>query len=212
MVRFVRRPNIFQRITRITLRIAVVVAVLWGAGFYVFARDLPQAVDDTHTHTDAIVVLTGGRGRLETALDLLTEGLAAKLFVSGVYRGVDVAKLLELTQHAPKELSCCIGIGEAENTIANASETRLWAVKNAVHSIRLVTSAYHMPRALLEFHYAMAGFTVIPHPVFNTHVKLKHWWRWPGTAMLIASEYNKFLVAWSRIALLRLFARVRAAV
>lgn len=212
MVRFVRRPNIFQRVAKFALRAAVVVVVAWGVGLYFFAHNLPKMVDDTQTHTDAIVVLTGGRGRLETALDLLSKGFAGKLFVSGVYRGVDVAKLLELTQRAPKELSCCIGIGEAENTIANASETRDWAVKNGVHSIRLVTSAYHMPRALLEFNYAMAGFAIIPHPVFNEHVKLKKWWLWPGTASLVASEYNKFLVAWVRVTILSSFARARAAI
>ena len=65
----------------------------------------------------------------------------------------------------------------------------------------MVTGAYHMPRSLLEFRRAMPGAVLIAHPVFPTHVKLSQWWRWPGTASLVATEYSKYLMslAWTRI-------------
>ncbi len=68
----------------------------------------------------------------------------------------------------------------------------------AVTSLRLVTSGYHMPRSLLEFRQAMAGIEIIAHPVLVDHVKVGRWWAWPGTAGLIIGEYNKFLLAWVR--------------
>jgi uncharacterized SAM-binding protein YcdF (DUF218 family) len=65
-------------------------------------------------------------------------------------------------------------------------------------SLRLVTAAYHMPRSLLEFRRAMPEIEIVPHPVFPKHVKQRNWWRWPGSASLIISEYNKYLVALAR--------------
>jgi hypothetical protein len=41
----------------------------------------------------------------------------------------------------------------------------------------------------------MPEVQIIAHPVFPENVKVEEWWRWPGTAILIVSEYNKYLVA-----------------
>src|SRR3546814_8190635 len=77
--------------------------------------------------TDAIIVLTGGSERLPTGLDLLSRDRADKLFVSGVYAGVEVAELLRLSRQSPQELACCIVLGYAANdTRGNAVETAEW--------------------------------------------------------------------------------------
>lgn len=170
----------------------------WAGGLYLFASSIPAVIKDQKSKTDAIVVLTGGRGRLNEGIGLLSNGHASKMFVSGVYKGVDVSTLLKLSQQNPKELICCIGIGHAEDTIDNARETSDWAVDNKISSIRLVTSAYHMPRAMLEFKNSMKEIKIVPHPVFSDYVKQEKWWIWPGTTDLIVSEYNKFLLAWLR--------------
>ena len=60
---------------------------------------------------------------------------------------------------------------------------------------RLVTANYHMPRSLQEFRAVMPNLTIVPHPVFPAHIRLNDWWRWPGTAILLAGEYNKLLLA-----------------
>ena len=169
---------------------------LWLAGLFWFAGQIPLRVVDTVTRSDAIVVLTGGSNRLRTGLDLLSQNLADKLFVSGVYRGLDVAELLEVSQHAPEELSCCITLGyDAVDTVGNAAETATWMKENGFTSLRIVTANYHLPRGLTEFRRAMPDITFISHPVFPENVRLDPWWRWPGTARLIAGEYNKFLAS-----------------
>jgi uncharacterized SAM-binding protein YcdF (DUF218 family) len=83
---------------------------------------------------------------------------------------------------------------EADNTRGNALETAGWMREQGFHSMRLVTSAYHMPRSLLEFSAAMPDITITPHPVFADNVKQGEWWAWPGTASLLAEEYVKYLV------------------
>ncbi len=174
-------------------------AGLWGIGLVRFVGDIPDHVEDTTTQTGAIVVLTGGSGRVNEGLALLDKNLAAKLFVSGVYRGLDVRKLLQLARRNPSHLEARIGIGNAVDTIENASETAAWSLHQRISSLRLVTAAYHMPRSMLEFHHAMPGIRIVSHPVFPDHVKQDEWWAWPGTATLFISEYNKFLMAWVRL-------------
>ena len=156
-------------------------------------------MEDITSKTSAIVVLTGGSGRVNEGLALLDKDLAVKLFVSGVYRGLDVRKLLQLARRNPTDLESRIGIGNAVDTIENASETASWSSRNHISSLRLVTAAYHMPRSMLEFRHAMPGMRIVPNPVFPDHVKQDEWWAWPGTTALFISEYNKFLMAWVRL-------------
>lgn len=177
-------------------------ATIWVIGFVYFAAEIPVDTPPVSQKTDAIVALTGGSLRLEEGVELLEAGAATKLFVSGVHRGVDVAELLRLQKREPDRLQCCIVLGhDATDTIGNAEETASWAAQEGIHSIRLVTAGYHMPRSLLEFHAAMPDVEILPHPVSPDHVKTGSWYRHPGTALLIAEEYTKFVLAWLRRAI-----------
>ena len=170
--------------------------VLWVAGVVWFSQQIPRRVEDRLTVTDAIVVLTGGAGRLSTGLELLADGRARKLFVSGVHRGVDEAEILSMSSQAPEKLECCVELGHsAVDTAGNARETARWMATEEFRSLRLVTASYHMPRSLAEFRRAMAEVALVPHPVFPDHVHIETWWRSPGTAVLIASEFTKYLLS-----------------
>jgi uncharacterized SAM-binding protein YcdF (DUF218 family) len=160
-----------------------------------FANSMVDAVDDSGTATDAIVVLTGGSQRVQTGLQLLTASKAKKLFVSGVYHGTDVAALLHVQRQSPDAVQCCIVLGHtADNTYGNAQETAAWMRQEGYRSLRLVTANYHMRRALLEFSRAIPEARIIPHPVFPDTVRGR-WWAWPGTLDLIIGEYDKYLWA-----------------
>lgn len=178
---------------------AAALATLWIVGFGIFASNLPLEPAPLSETTDAIVVLTGGTLRLEQGIDLLEAGVAGKLFVSGVHRGVDVAELLRLQNREMKKFECCIILGhDAANTVGNADETAAWVKAKKITSIRLVTAGYHMPRSLLEFRAAMPGVRIVQHPVTPDHVKHESWYRYPGTAVLIAEEFTKFTLVWLR--------------
>lgn len=177
---------------------AACVLVAWLAGLLWFASTLPAAVEDATTHTDAIVVLTGGSERIETGFKLLSAGLADRLFVSGVGEQVRPGSLVARADALPSDLADKVAVGSsAFDTPGNASETAAWAREQHVASIRLVTAGYHMRRSLLEFHAAMPGVRIVPHAVFPAVVK-SDWWRWPGTASLIAREYTKYVLSWAR--------------
>jgi uncharacterized SAM-binding protein YcdF (DUF218 family) len=189
------------------LAVGVLAAAVWTGGLLKFAEMIPERIADATTRTDAIVVLTGGSGRLGAGLDLLTGRKADKLFISGVTQGVEVRKLIESIDPDIGDLEVKVGVGNATNTSENAAETAEWLRREGFKSLRLVTAAYHMPRSLLEFRHAMPEVTLIPHPVFPSHVKRDRWWAWPGTAALIVGEYHKYVVASTRHAHDRFFAR-----
>jgi uncharacterized SAM-binding protein YcdF (DUF218 family) len=188
-----------RRSGRFVLTSLLVLLAVWTGGLFLFADSIPDTVEDAETHTDAIVVLTGGSGRLRAGIDLLLADRGDRLFVSGVYRGVEVTQLLAVLKQRTDDIEDRISIGNAVDTIENAIETAAWMKENEYTSMRLVTAAYHMPRSLLEMHDIMPEVKIVPHPVFPDHVKQDEWWAWPGTAALTASEYNKFLIAWLRL-------------
>ena len=195
-----RRIRVARTLGRLAV-LALLLAAAWAGGLVWFAgtiaREPPATTNlESLERTDAIVVLTGGSGRLSAGLELLKAGLAKKLFVSGVYSSVDVKELLSLSQLSPDRVECCIVLGyAAADTVGNAFETADWMEEQGYTSLRLVTANYHMRRSLLEFAMAAPGMAVVPHVVAPANVHLAEWWRWPGTANLLATEYNKYLVA-----------------
>ncbi|WP_417828445.1 YdcF family protein [Thalassospira sp.] len=188
---------------RFLLSTIIFCAMVWAAGFIWYVDHIPKTVDSPAEKTNAIVVLTGGSERLSEGRRLLMRGLADKLFISGVYRGVEVDELLSVGKSDPRLISCCVVLGHvAENTRGNAIETAVWMHEEGYHSLRIVTANYHMPRSLLEFRSLMPDVDIIAHPVFPDHVKIDNWWRFPGSSALIASEYNKYVFASLRNTLL----------
>jgi uncharacterized SAM-binding protein YcdF (DUF218 family) len=176
---------------------AVMLAVLWAAGFACFVHYVGSLVQpDDKIKTDAIVVLTGGANRINTGLDLLDKGLAGKLLISGVGPNVKQEALVSLWRSEVKNAPCCITLGRlAHNTAQNAAEARQWAEKENVHSLRLVTAAYHMPRAWLEFHAAMPAAEIVLSP----SAPPKEGYERENFSLLAFTEYNKTLATWLRL-------------
>jgi uncharacterized SAM-binding protein YcdF (DUF218 family) len=188
-----------KRLLRNLVGLALVLALVWLIGLWRFAAAIPSAVASPDRPTDAIVVLTGGSLRVEGGLRLLAEGKAKKLFISGVYRGVDVTELLHVSRQSPDSVACCVVLGhEADNTLGNARETAQWMQSEGYHSLRLVTASYHMPRSMLEFTRVMPGIEIVPNPVFPEFTHEARWWQSRRSVTLVASEYSKYLAAMMR--------------
>jgi uncharacterized SAM-binding protein YcdF (DUF218 family) len=166
--------------------------LLWSAGLVWFVlSSLTMASDPSET--DAIIVLTGGRLRLEAGLDLLGAGRAQKLFISGVNPHVDRFELMRVAGHTGDEDLDRIVIGhDADNTLGNARETAGWMQQEGYSSLRLVTSWYHMQRSLLEFERAMPQARIVAQPVFAGH-EGETWSGWLEVALLTVNEYDKYL-------------------
>lgn len=186
------------------LIIGLFILALWLGGLHWFTRDVEDsALGNRHPAADAIVVLTGGSNRLQSGFDLLEKDLGKKLFISGVYHGVEVRELLVLAQ---KDKSSAVNdritLGfEADDTIGNARETVDWLEKSKYKSFYLVTANYHLKRALLEFKIIAPNLDIIPYPVTPEGLDMKNWWRNKTHRTLIIKEYSKYLVTLIRYAI-----------
>lgn len=184
----------WRRALKLTAVGLALLGLIWLSGLGWFVHGSLTMATDRTTHTDAIVVLTGGRLRVETALDLLAAGRAQKLFISGVNPHVDRVALLRVAGRTDEGDPARIEIGhEAENTLGNARETAEWMQRQGYRSLRLVTSWYHMRRGLLEFKRAMPDTLIVAEPVFAAHSDPQPWSEWFDVAVLTVGEYDKFL-------------------
>ena len=164
-------------------RLAALAALLWCGGFLWFSLTLPPPALKS-IHTDAVVVLTGGAGRLKRGLSVLEAGSARRMLVSGVDRGTTRKQLAAAAGISKVRLTTTDLGYEAVDTRSNAQETARWVAHNKFESIRLVTSAGHMRRARMELAQALpAGVSVLPDAV---PVEPK--------APTIATEYSKYLL------------------
>lgn len=202
----VRRRQRGQRFAVSLRRAAFATVLALGAAalifdFARFADSVSEAAGVQPEAADAIVALTGGAARIEGALDLLAEKRAKRVFISGVHPGVGTSEIAgQVTAERRPFLECCVDLGyEARNTIGNADETRDWAARNSIHSLIVVTSAYHMPRSIAEFSRAMPDVKIIPYPVSNGSRVAGDWWRRADSLRLLAAEYVKYTLARMRM-------------
>lgn len=182
----------------------LVFAGLWLAGLVAFVQVIPSHHNPESAPTDAVIVLTGGPGRIDTGIRRLAEGKAQVLFISGVGAHASEDEILNLKDRR-RFPNMQIELGhEATSTIGNAVETTQWVVNRGVQSIRLVTAAYHMPRSILEFKQVMpADIAIIADPMFPEGFRKDHWWKPGFSQTIIISEYHKIILAALRHQLLK---------
>jgi uncharacterized SAM-binding protein YcdF (DUF218 family) len=177
----------------------VVLAVLCG-GFLWFADHVASKETPLDGIADGIVALTGGPSRISDAIELLASGRGRRLLITGVAPTTGPAELARLVPEGRHWFVCCVDLDySAVNTIGNAVETRRWALDRGFRSLVIVTSSYHMPRALLEIGHRLPGVTLMPFPVVTEQRHTEPWWSHPAGAKLLVSEYLKYIVALARI-------------
>lgn len=197
-MRLLRKKHPFRWVVR-TFGCAALLLAVWGYGLLAFVDRISETADNADSRTEAIVILTGGSERLSSAIELLNQGKAEKLFISGVGKGASLETMLILSGPLPDNIAQLVDnihLGyEAENTRGNAEETAKWMKENHYDSLRLVTANYHTPRSVLEFRKYMPDVKLVVHPVFPEHVILDKWWQSDGSKKLLISEYNKYLAS-----------------
>lgn len=156
----------------------------WGAGFALFMFSIGKPLDK-QIETDAIVVLTGGNGRVDRGIQLMRARAARRMLVSGAAPDVRPIELAVRYHADPSLFSCCIDLGyQAVDTRSNAEETADWVREHDFGSVRLVTSDWHMARAQLELRNALGARVRVLGDGVPTD---------PGLRTVIR-EYHKYLV------------------
>jgi uncharacterized SAM-binding protein YcdF (DUF218 family) len=196
----VAAPRVFLRAMIVAALAIVFVAA--SIGFVGFISQL-RGAETRPAHTaDGIVVLTGGSSRVSDAMELLADGYGKRLLISGVHptnAASDISRSLPDNQSL---LGCCVDLDRsAVNTRSNAAETRRWAHERGFKSLIVVTSNYHMPRAIVELSHAMPDIALIPFAVVGDKWRDEPWWTSGATVRLLLSEYVKYVAAEMRVRL-----------
>ncbi len=166
-------------------RLGSLLVLIYALGFVLFAFTLgKQAPADADT-TDAAVVLTGGPGRIEHAIDVLKDKKARRLLVAGVDPSVTKPDLARRIPGSGKWLACCVDLGsESVDTRSNAEEAGRWLANHKYRSLRLITSDWHMRRARYEFRKVLGSKYELVTDAVRTE---------PGLLTLFG-EYNKYVL------------------
>lgn len=168
---------------RFLFRAIAFLMLVYALGYAAFAVLLPKPAGEERT--DAIVVLTGGSGRLDRGFELMERGLARRMLISGVERTVRPEELIEAYDVDPRLFECCIALGrESFDTRSNADEVARWLERRRFASIRLVTNDLHMPRARYELRKRVGSAVTIVADAVPTE---------PGFRQIFV-EYNKYLL------------------
>ncbi len=185
-----------RRIRSIGLKLAALAIVLLILGFGGFIWFLPEEQVVLDRDADGIVVLTGGTSRVSDALELLASGRGKRLLITGVNPGTTNTEIARQVVDYNRVLACCVDLDySAQNTLGNAVQARRWALEHRFRSLIIVTSSYHMPRALAEVAHQLPNVTLIPFPVVSDRLRIEPWWSNTATTRLVVSEYLKFLAA-----------------
>jgi uncharacterized SAM-binding protein YcdF (DUF218 family) len=184
---------------RFTAIVVCAAFVTFTAGFFAFVGGLDRKEPSALARGDAIVALTGGADRITDAIERLAHGSGGRLLISGVNANVSVQQMAHNAPGLKNWLRCCIDLDhQARNTVGNAEETRRWASAHGYRSLVVVTSNYHMPRALVELRRHMPDMTLIAAPVVTQRLQGLDYWTDIHLLKTLGQEYAKFVVAYAR--------------
>jgi uncharacterized SAM-binding protein YcdF (DUF218 family) len=166
-------------------RIASLVVLIYALGFVLFAVTLGKPAPASAGATDAAVVLTGGKGRIEHGIDVMRDGKAKRLLVSGADPAVTKGDIVRRLGGNRKLVQCCVDLGsESVDTRSNAEETGRWLAQHHFTSFRLITSDWHMRRARYEFRKVLGSkYEIVPDAV-----------RTEPRFLTLFGEYNKYVL------------------
>jgi len=183
----------------LTLCASAVLAI--GLGFLWFVRQVPAEEVTLNRDADGIVALTGGASRIADAIELLASGRGKRLLISGAYRATNSKEISRLNPEFERWVRCCVDFDRSLNTLGNAIETKRWAERRGFRSLIVVTSNYHMPRALAEIAHQLPDVALVPFPVVTDRQRAERWWTSGVTARRMVTEYVKYVFAKLRIGL-----------
>ena len=167
------------------VRFGSLLLILYALGFLLFGVTLGAPAPIDAPKTDAIVVITGGGGRIEHAVDVLGKGQGKRLLIAGADPAVTKEDMVRRLQGRRRLMQCCVDLGsESVDTRSNAEEARRWLVRRNFRSARLITSDWHMRRAAYEFDRQLEGkVKIVPDAVKSE-----------PNFMTLFGEYNKYLL------------------
>ncbi len=179
---------------RLVIMVLAGVGLLWASGLVVFILVLPQPSSGVAVPADGVVVFTGAGARITAGMDLLNKGAGSRLLISGVNPEITRSSIQAMWTGETDLFECCVDLGlEARSTEGNAAEVRDWANTHGFTRLILVTSDYHMPRALLETRTNLADIEIAAYPVPSGLLNANRQPTSISALRKLAVEYSKYV-------------------
>ncbi len=141
---------------------------------------------------DVIVVLTGGAGRIEKGLELMRKGTGKILILSGVNEASDMDAIFFNQPLTDREKKTILLEKISRSTYENAVEVGKLMEGLGMDSMMLITSTYHMKRAMYIFRDVIPDYIRIePCSVSTPNFDETRWWRGSGPVLCI-KEFIKY--------------------
>jgi uncharacterized SAM-binding protein YcdF (DUF218 family) len=193
--------KLLRRIGRSGLLLCAVASMMLATGFAMFVSRVPAEEIQLSAKADGIVALTGGASRISDGIELLALGHGKRLLISGANPTTNSHEISRLNPDFAKWVRCCVDFDRSLNTLGNAVEIRRWAEQRGFRSLIIVTSNYHMPRALAEIGHQVPEIALLPFPVITDRQRSEPWWASSASTRLLVSEYVKLIAARLRMGL-----------
>ncbi len=179
-----------MNLVKACISLLVLLVVITGVLFLDFAYKTfsyrPKIVP-----VDAIVVLTGGKGRVTEGVRLYRERAARYLVIVGADPAVKVADIYRPKMGDPSAEGVILE-KNSRNTLENAIYGRQVINRLEIRSLLLITSRYHLKRATILLRNALPSQCAIyPYPVDTANLK-QTWWKDGGSFTLLFSEFYKY--------------------
>ena len=189
-------PIISNTAQNILLFLVLIIGIAFAC-LQQFVLTLPDTNSEFTRPIGGLVVATGGQARIQKGVELLAEGKANRMLISGVGQGISKELLSEnlyLNKTQKTFFDCCVEIEfTAIDTNGNAKATLSWMQKHNLNEILLVSANYHLPRAEIIFRKHLPENSVFIHTVNPPDLKLTRWYMSWQTTRLLLKEYLKYL-------------------
>ena len=192
--------------------ILIIFIIYFFVGLFNFQEKILSLEKSKNIVNSNIVILTGGSNRIKEGLTIVNDinkltKADFKILISGTGKGFSKATLKKIltSDFNLKLVECCIELDSiSKDTYSNAFETYKWTKKNDINNIILITSNYHMPRAILEFKNRMPNQQIFTYPITPKNHDIKNWLNSSDTFFLIFLEYSKLLIASLRLKIMNI--------
>ncbi len=189
------------------IRLLVLAAFTWVAGFAWFMVTLPREKPDNFRPTGAenagrtgIVALTGGPDRIIKAMELLENDQGARLLISGVNPNTTKDMIAQRFTADFAKFECCVDLGlMARSTTDNAVETKDWVMEQGYTRLILVTSDYHIRRSRAELRAQLPDAAILIFPVASEVAERGKWYMSPESWRDLSKEYSKYVIVKARL-------------
>ena len=166
-----------------------ILLLLYLLSFLNFISDINYS-NKLFNNIEAIVILTGSKGRLGAGLEYMENNQNIKMLITGVGSGVRYSDLT--IDNSFNKDNITLGF-KAKNTFQNSIETLEWVNRNKIVEILLVTDNWHMKRAMFLFKNVLPNLKI--YPMALKSINLRQFIYEPRILITITVEHIIYIVS-----------------